>query len=496
MIRYTSQKQLKIEGFVSSFTKKMNPNNRWVKLAHVIPWDQLVKEYTKAMRDDNGRPSIDARVVLGSLIIKHICGFSDEETVEHISENIYMQYFLGYQGFREGIPFDPSLFVIIRKRLGLEVFEQMNVSILKLAGLIKSEDAEKTQEKDQSGDNDAGESETHKGRVLFDATACPQDIKYPNDLELISDARKKTEDLIDKLYQKNLHGHKPRTDRNKAKKEFLVVAKKRNKSKKTIRKAIRRQLSYLRRNINSIDRLLDVYENIPLKSTEHKYLLVIRELYRQQRTMHDQKVHRIDDRIVSIHQPHVRPIVRGKASAKVEFGSKISLSMLDGYTMIDRLSWDAFHEGGELMEYLGLYRQRFGYYPKEVAVDQLYTNRVNRAGLKELGIKLIGKPLGRPPAGEKIKIDPGIRNPIEGKFGQGKRAYRIGRVYAKLKDTSESWIAAAFFVMNLVKLVKETQFCWLYSILSNISTKHRAHIAGKVRFGLKVFDLEPIMVYS
>lgn len=160
-------------------------------------------------------------------------------------------------------------------------------------------------------------------------------------------------------------------------------------------------------------------------------------------------------------------MVRGKASAKVEFGSKISLSMVEGYSMVDKLGWDAYHEGQELPDLLEKYRQRFGFYPREVVVDKLYTGRVNRALLKELGIKLIGKPLGRPPAGEKYQDDPGIRNPIEGKFGQGKRAYRMDRVFAKLKDTSECWIATSIFVMNLIKLVSETQFYWLYTVLRN-----------------------------
>jgi hypothetical protein len=480
MIRYTSPKQLKIEGFDSPFTKKMNPENRWVKLSHVIPWDELVHEYIKAMRDDNGRPGVDARVVIGSLIIKHICGFSDEETVEHIAENIYMQYFLGYQGFREGIPFDPSLFVTIRKRLGLEVFERMNASILKLAGVTKEEPRDEPEDRDGTRGGDGGEFGSHKGRVLFDATVCPQDIKYPNDLELISDARRKSEELIDKLYQKERHERKPRTDRNRARKEFVVMAKKRNKPRKTLRKAIRRQLGYLRRNIKSLNRLLDGYDRIPLKAREHKYLLVIQELYRQQLSMYKQKVNRIDDRIVSIHQPHIRPMLRGKASARVEFGSKVSLSLIDGYAMVDKLSWDAFHEGGELIEYLEKYRLRFGCYPKEVVVDKMYTTRVNRAALKALDIKLVGKPLGRPAAGEKTQIDPGQRNPIEGKFGQGKRAYRIDRVYAKLRDTSESWVAAAFFVMNLIKLVKDTQFYWLYTIFILIKRKLKSFWIEKV----------------
>ena len=477
MINYTSQNQLQIEGFESPFTKRMNPNNRWVKLSKHIPWDELVKKYTKVMREDFGRPGINPRVVIGSLIIKHICGFSDEETVEHISENVYMQYFIGYQGFNDKKPFEPSLFVYIRKRLGVEVFEQMNRSILAMAGLVEEEN-EEGGDKSEGGEEGGGSKPTHKGRVLFDATVCPQDIKYPNDLELISDGREKSEELIDRLYDRTIHGRKPRTDRRRARKEFLILAKKRTKSRKALRKTIRKQLGYLRRNIRSIDRLLDGYERIPLSAREYKYMLVIRELYRQQQKMYKEKSRSIEDRIVNIHQPYVRPMVRGKASAKVEFGSKVSLSLVDGYAMIDRLRWDAFHEGKELMDYVVRYKERFGFYPKEVVVDKLYTSRENRKKLKELGIRLIGKPLGRPPKGERFEVDPGLRNPIEGKFGQGKRAYRLDRVYAKLKDTSESWIAAAFFVMNLLKLANQSQLCWLQTILKDMISKFKGSISG------------------
>lgn len=491
MIRYTSQKQFKIEGFESPFTKRMNPNNRWVRMAQVIPWDDLVSEYNKVMREDFGRPGINSRIVIGSLIIKHLCGFSDEETVEHIAENIYMQYFLGYEEFNDKIPFDPSLFVLFRKRLGLEVFEQMNQSILRVAGLIKEEGSQNQQGEDHNQDEGDGKV-THKGQVLFDASVCPQDIKYPNDLEIISDARQKTEQLIDLLYDMSKESTKPRTDRKKARREFLVVAKKRSKTKKMIRKAIRKQLGYLSRNLKGIDRLLDHFEQIPLKARDHKYLLVIREVYRQQRQMYDLKENRVDDRIVSIHQPHVRPMVRGKASAKVEFGPKISLSMVDGYSMLDRLGWDAYHEGHELPGLLEMYRQRFDFYPSEVVVDKLYTGRINRDLLKQLGIKLIGKQLGRPRLGENTEIDPaGIRNPIEGKFGQGKRAYRLDRVFAKLKDTSESWIATSIFVMNLIKLVSNTHFSWLYTIVSNKTGKLIRYLMGFRTMDLRTGDIFP-----
>lgn len=176
----------------------------------------------------------------------------------------------------------------------------------------------------------------------MDAMACPQDIAYPTDLNLLNDAREKLEELIDMVYNPELHHSKPRTYRGKARKDYLQTAQKKNKSKKVIRKANRKQLNYVRRDIKSIHQLLDVYEQnklpFPLKPREQKYLFVVQTLYQQQRQMYDSKTNSIEHRIVRIHQPHVRPIVRGKAQAKVEFGAKIHVSVIGGISFLDELS--------------------------------------------------------------------------------------------------------------------------------------------------------------
>jgi hypothetical protein len=186
--------------------------------------------------------------------------------------------------------------------------------------------------------------------------------------------------------------------------------------------------------------------------------------------MFNSGAHRIDDRIVSIHQPHVRPIVRGKSQAKVEFGAKIHVSLINGISFLDELSWDAFNEGSHMMEYIEKYRNRFGFYPKEVLADQIYCNRINRAALKEKGIKLLAKPLGRPSAVHQ-HVSPGERNPIEGKFGQAKTAYGLNRIKARLPQTSESWIACIILVLNLVKLAGAALPSQIFEILVSFSAR-------------------------
>jgi len=469
---YLSPNQLSLDCFNSPFEQNLNPLNRWIVLAKLIPWDDICSLYLKSIGvSSTGRPPLSPRVVIGSLIIKHLCNLDDRETVDQISENIYMQYFLGYQTFSSEPPFDASLFVEFRKRLGMEQINLINERIVQLKNRGANGDEDKTPDSDinpnDTRDN-GGQPIQNKGRVIFDATACPQDIAYPTDLDLLSSAREKSEQLIDLLYAKMLHKKKPRTYRFEARKYYLKTAQKKNKSRKEIRKAIGRQLRYLRRNIYLVNKLLDAYPSIPLGAKEYKYFLVIQTLYEQQKQMFDNRTHSIDDRIVSIHQPHVRPIVRGKSQAKVEFGAKIHVSLIDGIAFMDELSWDAFNEGSHMLDYVEQYKKRHGYYPAEILADQIYCNRDNRAKLKEKGIRLLAKPLGRPSAVQ-IHVSPGERNPIEGKFGQAKTGYGLNRIRARLKGTSESWIASIILVLNLVRLAGEALLCPIIRLVVSFS---------------------------
>lgn len=474
--QYVSPNQLELEGFESPFTKNLDANNRWVRLARQIPWDKIANVYQRQLNNSiTGAGGINPRVAIGSIFIKHMCDLSDRETVQQIQENIFMQYFIGYSSFSYEPVFDPSLFVDLRKRFGTEQINAINEMIM---GLVVEETKDQKQDDQQNNDTAISDSDqlkqtnestqqssqeisvdpsANKGDLIVDATACPQDISYPTDLNLLNDAREKSEKLIDILCIEIKLGDqeilKPRTYREIARKEYLKVAQKKHKTNKEIRHALRKQLSYLNRNIKYIHQLLKNFDTIPLTKREYKYLLVIQTLYEQQKFMYDNRTHSIEHRIVSIHQPQVRPIVRGKTNAYVEFGSKIQMSIMNGITFLEDLSWDAFNEGTRLISTVENYKRRFGYYPQKVFADKIYCTRDNRAKLKILKIILVAKPLGRPSLAVDNHIRPGERNPIEGKFGQAKTAYGMNRIKARLQDTSESWIASIVLVLNLIKLI-------------------------------------------
>jgi hypothetical protein len=469
-----NQRQLEFEDFNLPFGGKLRSDNRWVKMANFIPWDEFEKAYHKSFKNVRlGPPAKSVRVALGALIIKERLGTSDEETVEQIRENPYLQYFLGYKEYDDEKPFDPSLFVYFRKRFGKKRMTRINETIACKA-LEEEAKAAKTKSDDHGDDDPAGGATENRGKLLVDATCTPADITFPTDLKLLNTAREKSEEIIDLLHRP-LKGtqRKPRTYRKVARKAFLAAAKSKRLSKNKMRKARRKQLGYLRRNLKTIDKLSRQTPLTLLKRRHYKNLLVIHEVYRQQQWLYDHRETRIDDRIVSVSQPHVRPIKRGKAGAATEFGAKISASLIDGVSFVDRISWDAYNETGDLIGQIEAYRTRFGHYPESVHADKIYRTRDNRKFCKKHGIQLSGPPLGRPLAdvekqktmAKQAREDELARIPIEGKFGQGKRRFSLSRIMCKLDITSEAAILVAFVVMNLEKWLKGHSFT-LFSALT------------------------------
>ena len=350
------------------------------------------------------------------------------------------------------------MLVHFRERISAELVSKVNQEMVKkMLEAASSIDTEKKTELPEKA-TEQGNTPKNRGKLILDATCAPGDISYPTDLNLLNQARKQTERIIDLLYEqiKGTLEKKPRTYREIARKDYLEVAKKRRVSQKDRRKAIKKQLQYIKRNLSYIDQLIisgATLEN--LTNRQYKMLLVVAEIYRQQLWLYENKKQSIDDRIVSLTQPHIRPIVRGKAGKAVEFGAKLSASCFDGYVFLDHISWDNYNESGDLKAQVEAFKTYTGYYPESVHVDKIYRTRENRAWCKERGIIMSGPPLGRPPSNiskEKKKQDlesERIRNCIEGKFGQGKRRFSLNRIMTKLSHTSQTAIAITFLVMNL-----------------------------------------------
>ena len=385
-----------------------------------------------------------------------------------------MQFFLGFAGHSSKAPFDPSMMVHFRKRFTEEDLNRINEVIAERGKTMVIEAMSRLQDDVNSNDPgaDAGTQISiddfvkpadwpegkNWGTLTLDASCTPADIAYPTDLKLLNEARESTERIIDDLCDQHSdhRKRKPRYDRGKARAAFLNVAKQKKPRRRKIKAAIRRQLDYLQRNLDAIDALIaSVAKLSALMAHWWRKLLVISELHRQQTILLYAKTRSIPDRIVSLVQNNVRPIVRGKARAAVEFGAKISVSVRNGFAFLHKISWDPYNECEDLISQAKKYKQEHGCYPERICADRIYINTKNRNFCTRNNIRLSGKRLGRPPKNpevnaahkQQLSADQRRRNEVEGVFGSGKRKYPLQLIMARLPRGAETSISMAFLVM-------------------------------------------------
>lgn len=190
--------------------------------------------------------------------------------------------------------------------------------------------------------------------------------------------------------------------------------------------------------------------------------------------MYDNHTHSVENRIVSVSQPFVRPIVRGKVGKPVEFGMKLDISVTDGWTRLEYRSFDAYNEATKLQEMIENFHKREGHYPSRVLADKIYRNRENLSYCKARGIRLSGPALGRPQKGEDRNKAQDYRDEcerveVERKFSLGKRKCGMGLVTAKLEETAAHVVALSILLLNLRKIqCAFLQFLdWLLGLLQS-----------------------------
>jgi hypothetical protein len=205
MYKFKREKQISFTDFNQPLGLQMNPDNRWVKKAAMIPWETIEAEYSKLFPSHTGMPAKPLRMALGSLLIQKQYHYPDEELVEQIRENPYYQYFIGLPGYEDKIPFVPSLLVEFRKRLSEEVLNEINEMIIEYN---TPKDDQVDQDDDDDHSNGGGEQEPNEqqdvqsptktaensGTLILDATCAPQNIKYPQDMPTVKQALLKLSD--------------------------------------------------------------------------------------------------------------------------------------------------------------------------------------------------------------------------------------------------------------------------------------------------------------
>ena len=435
--------QISFFDFNQSCGMQLDENNEWIKKAGQIDWFRLEKMYAVMFPSKKGRPAFPFRMAFGALIIQKRLGLSHRALVRAIAENPYLQYYIGLTQMQMECPFQATSLVYFRKRISEEFIRNANEELLENAPAT----AEHEDDKEVMSEDGA-----NLGTLILDATCSPSNIKYPQDFVLLNDARVKLEEMIDYFHDTYHPWDKPRTYRRNMRKEYLAVAKMRRRTAKKVRALIRKLLGCINRDLRYLEEYMAAGYALPSKFID--FYLTIQKLYEQQKYMFDNKTHTVEHRIVSISQPYIRPIVRGKAKAPVEFGAKYDVSIDEkGHARLEKIQFEPYNEGQILEDVIERYKERTGHYPARVLADQIYRNRHNLKFCKDHGIRMSGPKLGRPSADHKSSKeeyqDNTDRIEVERFFSLDKRCNGAGLIMTKLEETTLSDIAMSVYVTNL-----------------------------------------------
>lgn len=434
--------QLPIFKELNPYSGQIDQNNRWIKLAELVPWDQMDVIYRGYF--DEGKQSVikTSRLILGLMLGQMLLELGDRPILEYFHENPYFQYFCGQDTFvvkTDKAMIHHSLLSKRRKRLGkayVADFEREVLEVLKQKGLIKGK------------------------KLILDATVFPANITYPNDVKLLNTVR---EYLCQKILDvKNTVDPKGRirTCRRTARKLYLNFQKTKRKCKKLIRKTRNKMIRYVRRNITQLETVLEKANGLKTWQQERikKHLKTAKDILAQQVHMATTRGRQVANRIVSFHWPEVRPMVRGKDGKAVEFGPKAHVALVDGYAFLDDAQYESFHEGIQLEQSLKNHENRFDKQPDIVLADQLYANRKNRALLEDKGIDHSFKRMGRPPNESKqdkqkyrrqFKQKQGQRNHVEATFGHLKDRFNLDKVKWTIPGGETMQIQLGLIAFNL-----------------------------------------------
>ena len=493
--------QLFLEDFFLPFGGKLRADNRWVKLAALMPWDHIDEIYAQSMSMVTGRHGIPSRIAFGAIFIKEMENLTDVGCVHYIQENPYAQYFLGLKQFQEDPLFDASMMVHFRKRFPVNEISRINEYVCTGKWPEESRNVDRNGSSEENDEDDKhqdpptppAEKESskgsknpntskkklkkqkkNKGKLIMDATVAPADIKFPTDIDLLNKCREHLETAIDMLWEHVSHNqHKYPYSKKKARKAYLNVSKSKRWTEKLLRTGIGVQLQCIEKAMARVTKWMQEIDAPKFPGWLNDRLEIIPQVWEQQKQMFDTHTHSCKDRIVSLQQPHVRPINRGKRPNPTEFGQKLHLSVADGYTFLEQTCWSNYNEGFDLQATVEAYYARFGYYPKAVLADKIYQTRANRKYCSELGIRLTGPALGRKTKAASVQEarqmyrDSCERNAVEGRNGNLKRRFGLDLISSKLDENAKTEAALNLVAMNAVhRLLHWYTFFWKTNFFS------------------------------
>jgi len=414
------------------------------QICQSIPWDELADHFTSEIPKSRlGRkPIFNIAGGLGLMFLKHYLGLSDKKLIERLNSDWQLQYFCGVKiRFTHPIR-DKDIVSRWRKYFGIHMDIDTLQDILAQAWKPYLTD-------------------TH---VLMDDATCYESyIKYPTDVKLLFDCSEYLFATINEICE-TYDIVKPRTKYKFQNRKQTNYSKLKRKPKNRTKKRIRELLYWTHRGIGILQEILNqnphLHADVVLCYPIYDKLKTIRAIYGQQYMRFQNSDKKIKNRIVSLFKPYVRPIVRGKAGKKVEFGAKVNVSQVDGINFIEHLSYEAFHEGIRMWKSILKHKRRF-VKCSQYAGDQIYANNKNRKYTTRKSIVTSFKKKGRPSKGEEQEkiiresLAKSRATILEGSFGNEKNHYGLRKVKGRSQFTEIAWIFFGIHTANAVKMSKK-----------------------------------------
>lgn len=409
--------QISIFSFGKVLKVNLDKNHELVKMEALLPWNELV-DAIRSTYKDTGRPSKSIRLMLGLLIIKHKYGIPDKELIERFKGDIYFQYFCGFDSFIDPnvIP-DSSSLTYFRKRLTPEILQKIeNAIAIKLIKKLPKK---------------------RRHSIMVDSTCMPANITFPTDTKLLSRVYEKLVNFGKSVGLKVIRGKRKikafirgfNLKRNKTKKEIVSARKKLVRAAKGLLKKIKHRVGTLTNTV------LEIAEKI----------------IEQQDKRNKGKTNIIEGRIVSFHEPTVRPIKRGKDGVNCEFGKKVALSVIgEGIVVSTKIDNNNFDDREIIKAAIDKHKELTERDPTEIIMDRGGDSKKNHDELKERrikdGVQRKGRQKDKPTRVQKRQRN--RRSVVEGKIGTGKQFYGLGRNKYREKN-AEVWLILGLAAMNL-----------------------------------------------
>jgi transposase, IS5 family len=412
------------------------------ELYQAIPFDELLKHFPKPKRAISGKgckPWFDVKGGIALQILKSYYRCSDAILVEQINGNWQMQMFCGIQ-LRHGEQVkDKDIVGRWRTYLG----QYLDMDKLQISCVQHWK---------------AYMEHTHTG--FTDATVFESYIEYPTDAKLLWKSCCDVFAMI-KESRKRAKLRDTRINHEKRKTQWLSFAKRRKKSKRQNKKICKALLKYVDRLIKQLNDLRETHTVI-LSASQTNRLKTIDKVKEQQWKLYFGKEAKVPDRIVSLHKPYVRPIIRGKEVKPVEFGAKVNMLQVDGISFIEHFSYDNFNEGTRLQSTVHLQERYFGAC-HQMGADAIYATNDNRRYCTENKIATSFVAKGTQGKNKEQKsqmrsILGKVRSTIlEGSFGNEKNHYQMNKIKAKTADNEKVWIFFSLLACNAMQIAKRMQ---------------------------------------